>query len=183
MESKIAILKVGFLDWNWDFIPKNKIWKLNVWFKYWNYDFITEIKIWKRKFWFKYWNCNFITEIRIWKLKFWFKHFNWDFKTEREFFLNWNCDWNIEIMIGWLKLGFTPLTFHTLKVREITFRHNMVLQDISSLKTFISSIESVVSKEQDFVKFVKKAYKVKQKRTLHMGTLHQCQLDSYSWLG
>ena len=39
----------------------------------------------------------------------------------------------------------------------------MILQDISSLKTFISSIESVVSKEQDFVKFVKKAYKVKQK--------------------
>ena len=122
MESKIAILKVGFLGWNWDFIPKNKIWKLKVWFKYWNYDFITEIKIWKRKFWFKYWNLNFITEIRIWKLKFWFKHFNWDFKTEREFFLNWNCDWNIEIMIGWLKLGSTPLTFHTLKVREIYFQ-------------------------------------------------------------
>ena len=49
----------------------------------------------------------------------------------------------------------------------------MVLRDIvSSLHTFTGSIESVVSKEQNFIKFVKKGTKVKQKRTPHVGTLH-----------
>ena len=66
-----------------------------------------------------------------------------------------------------------------LKQRRYTFRHNMVLQEIvSSLNTFIGSIELVVSKEQNFIKFVKKGTKVKQKKTPHVGTLHQCWLDS-----
>ena len=39
----------------------------------------------------------------------------------------------------------------------------MVFQDISSLKTFTSTIELVVSKEQDFIKFVKKGSKVKKR--------------------
>ena len=49
----------------------------------------------------------------------------------------------------------------------------MVLPEIvSSLNTFIGSIELVVSKEQNFIKFVKKGTKVKQKKTPHVGTLH-----------
>ena len=39
----------------------------------------------------------------------------------------------------------------------------MVFQDISSLKTFTSTIELVVSKEQDFIKFVNEGSKVKKR--------------------
>ena len=47
-----------------------------------------------------------------------------------------------------------------------TFRHKVFLREIvSSLKTF-SSIESVVSKEQNSIKFVKKGTRVKRKRLL-----------------
>ena len=61
-----------------------------------------------------------------------------------------------------------------LKQGRYTFRHDVVFREIvSSLKTFIRSIESVVSKEQNFIKFVKKGIKVKQEKTPHMGTLHQ----------
>ena len=38
----------------------------------------------------------------------------------------------------------------------------MDFQDISSLKTFISIVESVVSKEKDFIKFVEKGSKVRK---------------------
>ena len=52
-----------------------------------------------------------------------------------------------------------------LKQRIYTFRHDVVLWEIVSLlNTFIGSIESVVTKEQNFIKFVKKGSKVKQKR-------------------
>ena len=61
-----------------------------------------------------------------------------------------------------------------LKQGRYTFRHDVVLREIvSSLKTFIRSIESVVSKEQNFIKLVKKDIKVKQKKTPRVGTLHQ----------
>ena len=60
-----------------------------------------------------------------------------------------------------------------LKQGRYTFRYDMVLPEIvSSLNTFIGSIELVVSKEQNFIKFVKKGTKVKQKKTPHVGTLH-----------
>ena len=60
-----------------------------------------------------------------------------------------------------------------LKQERYTFRHNVILREIiSSLNTFIGSIELVVSKEQNFIKFVKKGAKVKQKKTPHVGTLH-----------
>ena len=42
----------------------------------------------------------------------------------------------------------------------------------SSGKTFICRIELVKSKEQSFIKFVKKGTKVKHKKTSHVGTLH-----------
>ena len=42
----------------------------------------------------------------------------------------------------------------------------------SSGKTFICRIELVKSKEQSFIKFIKKGTKVKHKKTSHMGTLH-----------
>ena len=54
-----------------------------------------------------------------------------------------------------------------LKQGRYTFRHDVVLREIvSSLNTFISSIESAVNKEQNFIKFIKKGTKVKQKRLL-----------------
>ena len=66
-----------------------------------------------------------------------------------------------------------------LKQGRYTFRHDTVLWEIvSSLNTFIGSIESVVSKEQNFIKFVKKGTKVKQKKTPHVGTLHR----SVDWI-
>ena len=42
----------------------------------------------------------------------------------------------------------------------------------SSGKTFICRIELVKSKEQSFIKFVKKGTKVKHKKTSHVGTLN-----------
>ena len=77
-----------------------------------------------------------------------------------------------------------------LKQGRYTFRHNVVLREIvSSLKTFICSIESVVSKEPNFIKFVKKGTKVKHKNTPHVGTLHNsadriliADLDKKYWL-
>ena len=42
----------------------------------------------------------------------------------------------------------------------------------SSGKTFICRIELVKSKEQSFIKFIKKGTKVKHKKTSLMGTLH-----------
>ena len=61
-----------------------------------------------------------------------------------------------------------------LKQGRYTFRHDVVLRElVSSLNTFIGSIESVVSKEQNFIKFVKKGTKIKQKKTPHVGTLHR----------
>ena len=48
----------------------------------------------------------------------------------------------------------------------------MVLWEIvSSLKTFICSIELMKSKEQSFIKFVKKGTKVKHKKHPHVGAL------------
>ena len=62
----------------------------------------------------------------------------------------------------------------TLKKENYTFRHDVVLwETVSSLKTFICSIELVVSKEQNFIKFVKKDATVKQKKTCHVDTLCQ----------
>ena len=62
----------------------------------------------------------------------------------------------------------------TLKKENYTFRHDVVLwETVSSLKTFICSIELVVSKEQNFIKFVKKDATVKQKKICHVGTLCQ----------
>ena len=61
-----------------------------------------------------------------------------------------------------------------LKQGRYTFRHNVVLREIvSSLKTFICSIESVVSKEPNFIKFVKKGTKVKHKNTPPCGYITQ----------
>ena len=66
-----------------------------------------------------------------------------------------------------------------LKQGRYTFRHDVVLRElVSSLNNFIGSIELVVSKEQNFIKFVKKGTKVKQKKTPHVGTLHQ----SVDWI-
>ena len=48
----------------------------------------------------------------------------------------------------------------------------------NALNAFICSIESMVSKEQNFIKFVKKGTKVRQKKTPHVGTLHQ----SVDWI-
>ena len=52
-----------------------------------------------------------------------------------------------------------------LKQGRYTLRHDVVLRElVSSLNNFIGSIELVVSKEQNFIKFVKKGTKVKQKK-------------------
>ena len=57
-----------------------------------------------------------------------------------------------------------------LKQGRCTFRHDVALQEkISSLNAFICSIESMVSKEQNFIKFVKKGTKVKQKKDSSCG--------------
>ena len=66
-----------------------------------------------------------------------------------------------------------------LKQGRYTFRHDVVLRHIvSSLNTFIASIDLVVSKEQNFIKFVKKGTKTKQKKTPHVGKLHH----SVDWI-
>ena len=66
-----------------------------------------------------------------------------------------------------------------LKQGRYTFKNDVILQEIvSSLKTFLRGKESVVSKEQNFIKFVKKGTKVKQKKTPHVGTLQQ----SVDWI-
>ena len=59
-----------------------------------------------------------------------------------------------------------------LKQGRYTFRHHVVPREIaSSVNTFIGSIELVVSKEQNFIKFGKKDTKVKHKKDSSCGYL------------
>ena len=147
----------------------------------WNWDFITEIKIWKQKVWFKYWNCNLITEIKIWKQKFSFKHFNWDFENWKRVFLNWNCDSNIEIIIGSLRLGLTPLGFHTLKVREIYFQTQRGFSGYLIIKNFYFHYRIGGEQRTRFHQICQERFQG-QKKTLYVGTLHQCWFLQLTWI-
>ena len=81
--------------------------------------------------------------------------------------------------LDWCCRSITVACKVALKQGRYTFRHDVVLQEIvSSLKFFICSIESVVSKEQNFIKLVKEGTKAKHKKTPHVVILH----NSAEWI-
>ena len=68
-----------------------------------------------------------------------------------------------------LKFRKNAKTFKNCRSLCGSSRDSFIIKNV-----FICRIESVVSKEFNFVKFFKEGKKVKRKKTPHVGTLHQC---------